>query len=261
MLRPANPKRQASVPVESVDSLLIPLLTASAAGQPLEPALLGIVRSFGFESFVYGISTAAHPSRDSRTYVWTSLPPEWLRAYEENAYIEVDPRVASGLRRASPFQWDAASFDGPPRVRQFLDHAAQYGIRSGVVVAFNGLDNSRIGFGLNSPTSPVPPERSAEITAMLGTLMILGTRLHDLFLMQAESSRGTLATLGKALSRRERQCLEMAARGLTSDDIGYKLGITGRGVNFHFGNILGKLAAINRNEAIAKAVALGLIRP
>jgi DNA-binding CsgD family transcriptional regulator len=32
-------------------------------------------------------------------------------------------------------------------------------------------------------------------------------------------------------------------------------------VNFHFGNILGKLAALNRNEAIAKAVAAGIIRP
>jgi DNA-binding CsgD family transcriptional regulator len=241
--------------------LLIPLLTASAAGQPLEPALLGIVRSFGFESFVYGIATSSRPNRDSKSSVWTSLPSSWVKAYEENAYVEIDPRVKGVFDRASPFQWDAASIDGPPRVRQFLDHAAQYGIRSGVVVAFNGLDNSRIGFGLNSPISPVPPERSAEITGMLGTLMILGTRLHDLFLMQAESSRGTLATLGKALSRRERQCLEMAARGLTSDDIGYKLGITGRGVNFHFGNILGKLAAINRNEAIAKAVAQGLIRP
>jgi DNA-binding CsgD family transcriptional regulator len=46
---------------------------------------------------------------------------------------------------------------------------------------------------------------------------------------------------------------------LTGSDIGVKLGISERTVNFHFGNILSKLDALNRNEAIAMAVRRGLI--
>jgi DNA-binding CsgD family transcriptional regulator len=38
-----------------------------------------------------------------------------------------------------------------------------------------------------------------------------------------------------------------------------KLGITERTANFHFSNILSKLGAMNRAEAIAKAAARGLL--
>lgn len=55
------------------------------------------------------------------------------------------------------------------------------------------------------------------------------------------------------LSGRELECLNLSARGQTSADIGLKLGITTRTVNFHFSNILRKLNAMNRQEAIAKA--------
>jgi DNA-binding CsgD family transcriptional regulator len=52
----------------------------------------------------------------------------------------------------------------------------------------------------------------------------------------------------------------MAAHGMTSADIGIKLGIAERTANFHFSNILSKLDALNRHEAIAKGMNLGLIR-
>jgi DNA-binding CsgD family transcriptional regulator len=48
---------------------------------------------------------------------------------------------------------------------------------------------------------------------------------------------------------------------MTSPDIGMKLGITERTVNFHFSNLFSKLGVLNRNEAIAKATAQGIVRP
>jgi DNA-binding CsgD family transcriptional regulator len=260
MLGQVRPRIPPAGEIESIDALLEPMLRAARAGEQLEPPLLEIARSFGFESFVYGISTASRPDRDSRNYVWTSLPSAWVQAYDENAYIEVDPRISIGLQRASPFLWDAAAISGPSRVRRFLAHAAEYGIRSGVVVAFHGLDQSRIAFGLNSSVSPVSPQRRAEVEGQLGTLMILGTRLHDLFLSEVVDRGAPPIAQGKPLSRRERQCLEMAARGLASADIGIKLGITERGANYHFGNIRSKLSALSRSEAIAKAITLGIVR-
>ena len=62
------------------------------------------------------------------------------------------------------------------------------------------------------------------------------------------------------LTHRERQCLGMAANGLTSGDIGGKLGIAERTVNFHMGNVLRKMEALNRAEAIAKALARGVLQ-
>jgi DNA-binding CsgD family transcriptional regulator len=259
MLKEVRPTKPDLSRLETIDVLLQPLLDAAAAGEPLEPALLEITRSFGFDSFVYGIATASRPNRDSRSIVWTSLSPAWLAAYDHNAYVEVDPRVAAVFDRASPFIWDSAAISCDERTKRFLEHAAEYGIRSGVMIAFSDPGGSRVGFGLNSSLSPVPPERREEITRHLGILMVLGTRLHDLFMAQIIQRGVPPLHLGKPLSPREKQCLAMAARGLTSADIGIKLDIANRTANFHFGNALSKLGVLNRNEAIAKAITLGLI--
>ena len=58
----------------------------------------------------------------------------------------------------------------------------------------------------------------------------------------------------------ELQCLALAANGMTSSDIGIKLGITERTANFHFRNIIGKLGVLNRQEAIAVGIARGIVR-
>jgi len=65
---------------------------------------------------------------------------------------------------------------------------------------------------------------------------------------------------GAPLSPREVQCLQFAAYGLTSADISIKLGLAERTVSFHFGNIISKLAVANRAEAVAMAIARGMIR-
>ena len=67
--------------------------------------------------------------------------------------------------------------------------------------------------------------------------------------------------MGAALSPRERECLQLAAKGLSSSQIAEALAIGERTVHFHVGNLLSKLGVANRHEAIAKAVSTGLISP
>jgi DNA-binding CsgD family transcriptional regulator len=57
--------------------------------------------------------------------------------------------------------------------------------------------------------------------------------------------------VGASLSGRERECPTLASHGLTSDDIAGRLEISSRTVEFHFAGIRSKLAAANRQEAIA----------
>jgi DNA-binding NarL/FixJ family response regulator len=63
------------------------------------------------------------------------------------------------------------------------------------------------------------------------------------------------------LSERERECLTMAARGLTGEDIAFKLSISLRTVQHHFDSIRGKLNVANRLEAVTRAVQTGIISP
>lgn len=63
------------------------------------------------------------------------------------------------------------------------------------------------------------------------------------------------------LTDREHQCLMLVADGMTTIAIADRLGIAERTVFFHIGNAVSKLGARNRQQAIARAVAAGLIMP
>lgn len=253
---PGKPKR---VDTSILDAPLQHLVSAAAAGERLEPIMSEIVLSFGFDSFLYAMATVSRPDRDSRSFCWTNLPSEWVQAYEANAYIEVDPRITRTADRTTPFVWDAAKLGSDLKVRAFLRHAGEYGIRSGVVCAFCDPSRARMGVIFNSSISPVPPDRAEMISKQLGTLMLFAARFHDIFMTNFVEKGIAPIHRGRPLSPRERQCLTMAAKGLTSADIGIKLGITERTANFHFSNIISKLDVLNRHEAIAKAVTSGAI--
>ncbi len=61
------------------------------------------------------------------------------------------------------------------------------------------------------------------------------------------------------LTRREREVLEWMVRGLSNRSIAEKLHVTERTVKFHVGNILGKLGARSRVEAVRIAIEKGLV--
>jgi len=61
------------------------------------------------------------------------------------------------------------------------------------------------------------------------------------------------------LTAREREVLQLLARGLSNRDIGVKLHISETTAKFHVGNILRKLGVSRRAEAVYEATKLGLI--
>jgi DNA-binding NarL/FixJ family response regulator len=63
----------------------------------------------------------------------------------------------------------------------------------------------------------------------------------------------------EALTEREREVLELMARGLPNKTIAHELGISEHTVKFHVSTILGKLGAAGRTEAVTLAVRRGLL--
>ena len=61
------------------------------------------------------------------------------------------------------------------------------------------------------------------------------------------------------LTAREREILALLAEGLSNRAVGERLGISERTVKFHVGEILGRLGASNRAQAVAIAQARGLV--
>ena len=262
MLSVINPGAPAEITGYIINEHIARLSMAALTRQPLQPVLEASVTELGFDSFMYGMSADPNPTRrDTRSYVWTTLPREWVRLYGEKGYIEVDPRVTKTYNRNLPFVWDAAEFADDPLCRNFLNDAARYGVCSGVAVSFRDPDHGRVLVAINSKITPVDEARRQFVFKQLGELVLLAMSFHDFFMAHLVDYEPSLMVRVVPLSAREAQCLEMAANGMTSVDIAVKLGIKPRTANFHFGNIVDKLGVLNRKEAIAMGIARGLIRP
>jgi DNA-binding CsgD family transcriptional regulator len=261
MLTKIKPGKPARLVGAITTPYLAALIDAKRRNQPLEPIMLKVMQELGFDSFMYGMSANPAPHRkDHRAYVWTTLPMAWVRRYGEKGYIEIDPRITETYNRNVPFVWDAADYRDDPRYTEFFDDAARFGVCSGVSISFRDPDHGRVLCAFNSSITPVDETRRAAIASLVGELMLFAASFHDFFMAHFVDNDKALMTRVAPLSKRERQCLELAANGMTSSDIGSKLGITERTANFHFNNLKQKLGVLNRQEAIAVGIARGWIR-
>jgi len=87
-------------------------------------------------------------------------------------------------------------------------------------------------------------------------------RLHELcFEMFAPIAtiRTGSASSASAISKRELECLKLTAAGRTSEDIARILGLSVHTANQYLTSAAAKLDAVNRMQAVAKAIRLGLI--
>lgn len=252
---PSNTERERYVP-----GVVAPLLAAADADTPLEPVVAALVRSLGFDSFMYGTSLTPRPGQEAICYVFTTLPREWVARYDQRAYIEVDPRVRYPLDNAIPMIWDQTSERGRSAATDaFLDDAMAHGIASGVVFAIHSAARGYVLVFFNSKSPHIDDVRRFEIMRNMGDLLLLGIYFHELF-MKTVVERGLPPRIaGAPLSSREKQCLTLSAEGETSRQIATMLGISERTVELHFANARTKLGVANRQAAIAAAMDQGII--
>jgi DNA-binding NarL/FixJ family response regulator len=71
--------------------------------------------------------------------------------------------------------------------------------------------------------------------------------------------RGEVPPGGPSLTPREREVLEVLARGLGNKQIAAELGVSERTVKFHVSSLFAKLGAGNRTEAVTIAARAGLV--
>jgi DNA-binding CsgD family transcriptional regulator len=242
--------------------LLLDLIESAERGGDLVPALLATVRKLGFDGFLYATSSYhLRPNNDERIYYFTTLPREWVIRYDQQAYVECDPRVLYSFESALPLVWDQVSVRGKnPKTDAFLADAAAHGVASGVAFPVYAGYPARTLVSLSSAIPVIDDARRAHLAAHLGEIVIFGQYFHELF-VKGVIEKGIAPLLeGSPLSARERECLQLAAHGMTGAEIGFKLGIAERTVTFHFANIVSKLGVLNRSEAIAKGIAQGVVR-
>ena len=65
--------------------------------------------------------------------------------------------------------------------------------------------------------------------------------------------------MAQPLTDRECQVLKLMCLGMTNEEIGLELCITVKTVEYHVANILGKLGAANRTQAVVAALERGWV--
>ncbi len=261
MLEPLLPGKVDLRPQQYVPPFLSALIAAARQGSDLLPFVDSITRHLGFETFLYAASAMSKPDHEQKAYVYTTLPLAWVVRYDQMAYVEVDPRVVVTWDSAVPLIWDQTNVRGRgAKPDAFLDDALDHGIASGVSFMFHGPQNSHVLVALNSPIPTNDDIRLQAITRNLPDIMMFGHYFHEIFMRSVIEIGAAPRSAGAPLSKRERECLTLAARGLTTDDIAMKLEISSRTVQFHFDSIRSKLGAANRQEAVALAVQSGVVQ-
>ncbi len=239
------------------EPLARPLRAAAQARRP-EAVVRDLLARFGFASVSYFITRERDGVRGGEL-LWTTLPSTWISLYRRDALLAVDPRLVRARRSIGPTHWDAAGLVDDARAQRFLRAAAPMGISSGVVVALHDGATDRVTVTFDSPISPTPAARHSAIESCIGDLTLFAIGLHESVLRWRIERSARRSHALATLTLRERNCLELAARGMTSADIGSKLAVAERTVNFHFSNIKSKLGAMNRPEAIARGIAMGIV--
>jgi DNA-binding NarL/FixJ family response regulator len=141
--------------------------------------------------------------------------------------------------------------------RQLLDGDAErrvvlYTGSSDVELLVSGLDSGARGYALKEGTP-------SELTGALNTVAAGGTYV-DPRLRPALLSRKATQRM-PALSKREREIMDLLAQGLTGEAVAERLVLSSETVKTHIRNAMAKLEASTRVHAIAIALREGYISP
>lgn len=177
-------------------------------------------------------------------------PPEWGEIYLRENFSAVDPVVRRGQSTVQPFEWWEARYDpvADPAAHTVMTRATDFGLKAGYSIP---LHHDQAGALVT-----MAGERPVFEPGAKSSMQLIGIFAHNRIrsLTKLETPQRPL------LSAREREILLWAAEGKTAWEISVILSIAERTVKFHMIRAARKLNAVNRTAAVAKALALGLIR-
>lgn len=237
---------------------LIDLLSRVKTVEEIHSLCAAFCDQFDFDRFLYG---ARIPTSFVKPYFIfiNGYPGEWRERYTTNGYMVVDPTVLHCATHLTPISWDqiGPQEDESDRVRQFMGEAREFGLKSGVSFPIHSAQGEFAMLNLASSKSHVQAKPS--ILEAMPHASLFSAYLHEA--VRRVFDHQVLSLSRVHLTDREKQCLLWSAEGKTNWETSHILGVSERTVVFHLQNAVDKLNAVSRQQAVARAVALGLITP
>ena len=215
-------------------------------------ALNRVVRYHGFAQHAALRFSPEPETRPLRQLVVTSFSRDVVQSYERAILSSGSRAIAAARGSIRPFAWDRhfprrrAATDGLDDARAVL---SRVGVVMGVTLPVAARDGDR-GLVMLGGDRPVP---SLEETALLS---LIANGLFDRIVAIQNEER---YTRDFRLTLRERQCLMWTSAGKTTSEIARILDLSEHTVNQHVAACTQKLGAVNRTQAVAKAIRLRVI--
>ncbi len=209
-------------------------------------------QAFGFKAFMICVVPTFDAEKLAAASILSNMPTELINKYDSISLL----KHSTGIRRlretTTPFQltledWEKES-GRPPQANEYIAMLREHGIFQANYFPVHDADGSRATVIFMGKRSDLP------MSAMMELQMIaihVYNRLTEIGSFWKDTS--------VALSEREIQCLNWTAAGKTSSEIAGILGLSEHTVNHYLNHVSKKLDAVNRTQAVVKAMKKGYI--
>ncbi len=219
-------------------------------------ALFATAHRLGFDQVLYG----AIPSKTAKlenAFLQSNYSAEWRARYDADKLAYVDPTVAHCLGSSLPIVWAPDTFKAPEG-RALYEEACAHGIRSGITFPIHGPNGE---FGVLSFASDAGTSRAFErdIIALMPSLSLVRDYAFESSLRYLHAAAAGDPV--PRLTRRELEVLNWVMVGKSSWEISRITACSEATVNFHIGNVRQKFNVNTRQQALVKAISLGLLSP
>jgi LuxR family quorum-sensing transcriptional regulator LasR len=218
-------------------------------------AMFALGRRYGFGKVLFSMSGSRHARLDN-AFIQSNYPAAWRERYDAERYAYVDPTVTHCLASTLPLVWQPELFRSPTQ-RLLYEEACSHGIRAGVSFPIHG-PNGEFGMLCFATNTAADAAFVREVNAMLPDLALVRDYA---FATAVRFCPPTGQEAAPRLTPRELEVLNWVMVGKSSWEISKITGCSEATVNFHMGNIRQKFNVNTRQQAVVKAISLGLITP
>jgi LuxR family quorum sensing-dependent transcriptional regulator len=214
-------------------------LAMVTSGPSLVAAMKRTLNKLGVEYFCLNFLPKPNQSFKDVMLV-THLPSGWLDLYIQQGFAHHDPSLRQCRSVVHPFRYQDAPFDPAiePEVLEVVQRAADFSIDNGLVV-------------------PVPDSGGiiGDVWMGGGDAKLESRSIQLLHLLALYSFDHAQRVVGIAkpeanLTEREKEVLKWIACGKCADEVGEILNISRRTVEWHVGEVMQKLSAKTRTQAV-----------
>lgn len=214
--------------------------------------------NLGYEQILLAILPHPHaPVETDFAFLHSNYSPDWRSKYDGEKMGYIDPTVTHCASKSTPLIWSPEIFSTQNQ-KEMYEEASGHGLRSGVTLPIHG---ARGEFGALCFVADTKPDKRCQhnINRSLPELSYFRDFIFESSLQFMRPSNQKKENV--SITRCELECLKWSAAGKSSWEIGQILNCTEATVNFHFGNIRRKFNTTSRQQAVVKAINLGLIHP